>query len=82
MITPASPPDEVHRIWRAAWWPVAQAVAATGHDVTILDPDADCDECYHSGDLLHGVIQVRTHVGLGWTLLVVECEADDTNCDG
>jgi hypothetical protein len=76
VITPASPPEEVHRIWRAAWWPVAQAVAATGADCMVLDPDADCDEDFHDGDVLHGVITVRAHVGLGWVLIVNETESD------
>jgi hypothetical protein len=74
-ITPESPPVELHEVWRAAWWPVARAVAETGHDCTVLDPDAEDDANYHEGGG-RGVISVRTHVGLGWSLIVSECEPD------
>lgn len=76
MIGPDSPPAERHRIWLAAWWTAAQAVSVAGHDCTVLDPDAQEDEVFHDGDPNHGVIHVRTHAGLGWTLLVTECEPD------
>lgn len=75
-ITPESEPDAVHHVWRAGWWPVAKAIVETGHDCTVLDPDADADDVYFDGDPNHGVVQVRTHVGLGWTVLVSECEHD------
>lgn len=74
-ITPDSPPEAVHEVWRAAWWPVARAVAETGADCTVLDPDAREDAVYHEGGGW-GVIHVRTHTGLGWTLIVTECEPD------
>lgn len=76
MITPTSPPEQVHPIYRAPWYPVAAAVVATGHDCTVLDPDATEDEAFHDGDPNHGVIRVRCHVALGWTVVVSECEPD------
>lgn len=69
-------PDELARIWSAAWWTAAKAVSLTGSDCTILDPEAEFDESYHDGNPNHGVIVVRTHAGLGWTLIVTECEPD------
>jgi hypothetical protein len=42
----------------------------------VLDPDAEEDEAFYDGDPNHGVVQVRTHVGLGWTVIVSECEPD------
>lgn len=64
----------IHRAYRAGWWPVAAAIVATGADCTVLDPDAEADAVYHDEHPDHGVILVRTHCGLGWTVIVTETE--------
>jgi hypothetical protein len=55
---------------------VAKAITDTGTDCTVLDPDAEGDEVYYDGDPNHGVMLVHAHVGLGWTIVVTECEPD------
>lgn len=76
-VTPASPPEAVHRFWRAGWWPVASAIVATGADCTVLDPDAEASEAFFDGHPDHGVISVHPHSGLGWTVTVSETETVD-----
>jgi hypothetical protein len=76
LVTTESDPELVNRFYRAAWFQVAQVIVGTGHDCTVLDPDALSDETFFDGDSHHGTIQVRTHVGLGWNIIVSECEPD------
>jgi hypothetical protein len=59
-----------------AWWDAALTLSDLGYDCTVLDPDAEADEDYNSGNPDHGVIQVRRHTGLGWTLLVSQTDSD------
>ena len=66
----------IHTAYRSAWWTVAHAIVLTGADCTVLDPDAPHDETYHDEDADHGVILVRTHCGLGWTVIVTQTESD------
>ncbi|MEQ1572027.1 MAG: hypothetical protein ABMA64_40745 [Myxococcota bacterium] len=73
-VTLDSPPERVHRFWCAGWWPVANAIASTGADCTVLDPDAEGDETFYDENPDHGVISVRAHSGLGWTVVVSECD--------
>lgn len=72
-VTRESADEELRRVWTAAWYPVAKAIAATDHDCTVLDPDAPEDVDYWSGH--GGVIRVRAHTGLGWTVIVTETES-------
>lgn len=73
-----SSPTELHRVWRAEWYPVAAAVVATGHDCVIHDPEADQDDVFYDGEPDHGTIKVVATPGLGWSLYVTQCEGDGT----
>lgn len=66
----------LHALWCAAWWPVAQAVTATGHDVLVADPETDELGDWWDGNPNHGAIRVVPHPGLAWVITVVECEPD------
>lgn len=66
----------LHALWRTAWWPVAKAIAGTGHDVLVADPEATEPASWWDGDPNHGAISVVPHPGLGWVVTVVECEPD------
>lgn len=65
-----------HWLWRRPWYSLATAVAATGHDCTVLDPDAEADEDLYDGNPDHGTIHLRTVAALGWTLQVFQVDGD------
>jgi hypothetical protein len=77
VITPESEPSVLHAVWRAAWWPIVHAIAATGTDCTVLCPDWE-DTTFHEGPG-YGVVYVRSHTALGWTVVVSECETDQAD---